>query len=170
MLEILYVLWWNCKLLRLRVFLLSTAEAVLRQSLFFVLFQRSITISIVYRWGGIETLCLAVFFDSGSHFYCLPLRRYWDISPNPVPPESFSHFYCLPLRRYWDTTSSTMKTVLAHFYCLPLRRYWDIPYHFFIFLVVISIVYRWGGIETHNALFVFIFRISIVYRWGGIET
>ena len=81
-------------------------------------------ISIVYRWGGIETLTCLSFKPVLLHFYCLPLRRYWDgLTGVSLPP--FTHFYCLPLRRYWDTLHfkilcrcgfllSTAEAVLRH--------------------------------------------------------
>ena len=129
-------------------FLLSTAEAVLRP------------IVTMPSW-------------SVMYFYCLPLRRYWDTMTSLSFSSSPTYFYCLPLRRYWDNLSyrscittlplfllSTAEAVLRqsplyyvfkhiYFYCLPLRRYWDSAHETQIMEInIISIVYRWGGIET----------------------
>ena len=155
-----------------RVFLLSTAEAVLRPE---------------QEYDDIRH----------HHFYCLPLRRYWD---NCTQRQSYlwRNFYCLPLRRYWDITEAPRRyeVFLPYFYCLPLRRYWDCSFCHNILSIYISIVYRWGGIETElcvrtpERIFLFLLStaeavlrqnffiflafygngISIVYRWGGIET
>ena len=107
------------------VFLLSTAETVLRQidtqpasnkDHFYCLPLRrywdqnrihnpyfsACGISIVYRWGGIETLVIAHIMNRCRNFYCLPLRRYWDGMMTTLNPRAYADFYCLPLRRYWD--------------------------------------------------------------------
>ena len=126
MLEILYVLRWNCKLLRLRVFLLSTAEAVLR---------RTLTVNS----------CSAFW-----NFYCLPLRRYWD-------KHSGEQFSVSKLPFLLSTAEAVLRPCFVltkysfwgNFYCLPLRRYWDRSNEVCDFgFGGISIVYRWGGIET----------------------
>ena len=111
-------------------FLLSTAEAVLRLPIVYI--RKINKISIVYRWGGIETdNSVSVRSGSQIHFYCLPLRRYWD-SPTRQSLARFPDFYCLPLRRYWDTICQGYCRHRPYFYCLPLRRYWD-PAIFFIY-------------------------------------
>ena len=201
-----------------KLFLLSTAEAVLRH--IFTRGRQPKRISIVYRWGGIETrtlLCHRIC----QHFYCLPLRRYWDLA---LDASALGYFLFLlstaeavlrhPTHGYLHLRSgfllSTAEAVLrhtlgfrlccdavTHFHCLPLRRYWDSDLTNFwslswvIFLLstaeavlrlvhndcavrqfCISIVYRWGGIETYAEKRTLLPppQISIVYRWGGIET
>ena len=176
-----------------RPFLLSTAEAVLRPEPHLVFkgivkFLLSTAEAVLRRH---KLLMLIVYI---LYFYCLPLRRYWDI--NIATAINIIYFYCLPLRRYWDEHSSwrwyfrwrisivyrwggietigceVTWVILSDFYCLPLRRYWDKePLVPSLSNFVISIVYRWGGIETeYDGYCSFYSHISIVYRCGGIET
>ena len=105
-------------------------------------------ISIVYRWGGIETSRCRGEKSSRSISIVYRLGGIETAEALSIPSLVSKHFYCLPLRRYWDTG--------------PREWKWE---------KFISIVYRWGGIETSelqdacNTV-----SISIVYRWGGIET
>ena len=173
-------------------------------------------ISIVYRWGGIETSGAGADIYQHVHFYCLPLRRYWDChrllrlmrSSHNISIvyrwggiETLENFLkwtivlisivyrwggiethlCLVCYFVFQFLLSTAEAVLRH--DVPVVRHSLIfllstaeavlrpNTNFFIFLWIISIVYRWGGIETFYAAdnFFPIF-ISIVYRWGGIET
>ena len=107
-------------------FLLSTAEAVLRHCWRWIqqLLER---ISIVYRWGGIETFLLWVeqaIADRGG--FLLSTAEAVLRPAHPRNRAAWHDFYCLPLRRYWDVSASSLYSLL----------------------IMISIVYRWGGIET----------------------
>ena len=204
-------------------FLLSTAEAVLRRidhnlkKLFHFYFY---CLPLRRYWDKALPMA-SQFSTSFLYFYCLPLRRYWDIviSNEWIIWSSFllstaeavlrhlwrvvielfrSHFYCLPLRRYWDAVVtitllnavdvfllSTADAVLRPIDSHPrhVRQFISIVYRwggietpFLQFQITndefISIVYRWGGIETKFSVLVnpLDWNISIVYRWGGIET
>ena len=106
-------------------------------------------ISIVYRWGGIET---SFFYFFSLCLVCISIVYRW----GGIETEDF---LCHNFIVIWN------------FYCLPLRRYWDIIIIIAANIKNISIVYRWGGIETRNYIRLrWLIRISIVYRWGGIET
>ena len=119
---------------------LSTAEAVLRR---------------------FEQECV---IDLSCHFYCLPLRRYWDDTNWQALRLKFLYFYCLPLRRYWDSRRclsyflneafllSTAEAVLRHCWRWIQQL-----------LERISIVYRWGGIETIPFFYLLIIRER--YTW-----
>ena len=154
-------------------------------------------VSIVYRWGGIETSTMAIVVSIATNFYCLPLRRYWDPTVSYRTLTLAEYFYCLPLRRYWDP-KSTIATWFFRFISIVYRwggietsQSCQCEYRFRSFLLStaeavlrrpplrpkrsnhnISIVYRWGGIETPLWITVTSHAavISIVYRWGGIET
>ena len=154
-------------------FLSSTAEAVLRPMVTFetgfpvqnfcrlplrrywdvveAVPSSTIWISVVYRWGGIETSTPAeVVVD---HLNISVVYRWGGI-------ETFTSFY--------------PDFQIIHFCRLPLRRYWD-GYKNWILqdFACISVVYRWGGIETFfsaNIASTSCLAISVVYRWGGIET
>ena len=115
------------------IFLLSTAEAVLRP--FFKLVLPTIfAISIVYRWGGIETT-LNCRFSARENFYCLPLRRYWDKFSSTIND------------RYYAFLLSTAEAVLRQWEIKMYRPSgWQFllstagavlrPFHFFNLLII----------------------------------
>ena len=133
------------------LFLLSTAEAVLRLR---TLLRHNFSAHIFLLSTAEAVLrhhpAAILIYHSVYYFYRLPLRRYWDRSlailcraqalfllstaeavlrqsavGGNINLVAVMYFYCLPLRRYWDLWSQRMRPSTRNFYCLPLRRYWD---------------------------------------------